>query len=73
MLWSPKEFRGITFTLSNFGHKQYPSITLTKIIQSMMFTEYPHESIIFFFRFKLLIFGGKERFYGWSVRIESLF
>jgi len=73
MLWSPKEFRGIAFALIILGISNTPSIALTKIIQSMMFTEYPHESIIFFFRFKLLIFGGKERFYGWSVRIESLF
>jgi hypothetical protein len=39
--------------LSNFWHKQYntPPITWTKIIQSMVFTEYPHEGIVFILSF----------------------
>jgi hypothetical protein len=48
-------------------------IALTKIIQSTMFTKYPHEGILFLLRFELLIFGGKKRFCGWSARLESLF
>jgi hypothetical protein len=39
----------------------------------MVFTYYLHEGIAFLFRFELLIFGGKERSFGLSVRLESLF
>jgi len=62
--------RGITFALSI---SNTPPIALTKIIQSTVFIEYPHEGIAFFFRFELFIFGGKERFCGWSARLKSLF
>jgi len=63
-------YRGIAFAL-NISNA--PPIALTKIIQSMVFIEYPHEGIAFFFRFELLIFGGKERFCGLNARLESLF
>jgi hypothetical protein len=39
----------------------------------MVFTEYTHEGITFHFRFELLIFGGKEIFFGLNVKLESLF
>jgi hypothetical protein len=48
-------------------------IAWTKIIQLMMFIEFYHEGIISFFMFELLIFGGKERFFGLGARLESLF
>jgi hypothetical protein len=65
-------YKGITFALNNVGHKHYPFIALTKIIQSMVFTKYPHEGIAFLFRFELLIFGGKERVCGLSAKLELL-
>jgi hypothetical protein len=46
------------------GKSNIPSIASTKIIQSMVFTEYPHEGIAFLFKFEHLIFRGKERFCG---------
>jgi hypothetical protein len=39
----------------------------------MVFIEYLHEGIAFLFRFELLIFGGKERFFGLNARLKSLF
>jgi len=48
-------------------------IAWTKIIQSMVFTYYLHEGIDFLFRFELLIFGGKERFFDLNARLKSLF
>jgi hypothetical protein len=46
----PKKFiiyfkRGIVHALNNFGHKQYPSNSLTNIIQSIVFMDYFHEGI----------------------------
>jgi hypothetical protein len=38
-----------------------------------MFIEYPNEGIAFLFRFELLIFGNKERFFGLSARLELVF
>jgi hypothetical protein len=55
------------------GTSNTPPIAWTKIIQSMVFTKYLHEGIIYFFKFELLIFGGKERFSGLGARLESLF
>jgi hypothetical protein len=55
------------------GTNNTPPIAWIKRIQSMVFTEYPHESITLFFRFELLIFGGKEIFFGLGARLESLF
>jgi len=46
------------------GTTNTPPMTWTKIIKSMVFTKYPHEGITFLFRFELLVFGGKERFFG---------
>jgi hypothetical protein len=39
----------------------------------MVFTYYPHEGIAFLFKFELLIFGGKERFFGLNAKLKSLF
>jgi hypothetical protein len=39
----------------------------------MVFIKYFHEDIAFHFSFELLIFGGKERFFGLSVKLETLF
>jgi hypothetical protein len=48
-------------------------IIWTKIIQSKVFTKYPHEGIAFLFKFEFIILGGKERFFGLSARLESFF
>ncbi len=51
------------------GRSNTPPIALTKIIQSMVFTNDRHEGIVFLFRFELFIFGGKERFCGLNARL----
>jgi hypothetical protein len=43
--------RGITCALSTSGHKQYPPKVWIKIIQIMVFIEYPHEGIAFLLGF----------------------
>jgi hypothetical protein len=55
--------RGIAFALNNFGHKQYPSNSLDQNNSIHGVYKIPYEGIIFLFRFKLLIFGGKEIFF----------
>jgi len=39
----------------------------------MVFTKYLHEGIAFLFRFELLIFEGKKRFFALDARLKSLF
>ncbi len=46
-----------------------PLVAWTKIIQSIVLIEYLHEGIAFLFKFELLIFGGKERFFGLGARL----
>jgi len=55
--------RGITFALSNFGHKQYPSNSLDQNNSIHGVYKILYEGIIFLFKFEQLIFQGKEIFF----------
>jgi hypothetical protein len=61
--------RGIACALSNYGHKHYPSNNLDQNNSINGVSYYPHEGIAFFFRFELLILGGKEFFFGLSAKL----
>jgi hypothetical protein len=61
--------KGITFALSNFGHKQYPSNSLDQNNSIHGVYKILYEGIIFFFRFELLIFRGKEIFFALGAKL----
>ncbi len=54
--------RGIAHALNNYGHKQYPSNSLTKIIQSMVFIKYLHVKVLFSFQILVWLYNTPPRF-----------
>jgi len=58
MLWSPKDLwdilKGVVH-VSSFWHEQYPQIATTKIIEPMVFVDYPNEGITFLLGFGMVM------------------
>jgi hypothetical protein len=72
----PKEFwyaRGIACPLSNFNHKQYPSNSLNQNNSIHGVYKIPSWRYYFPFKFEIVIFWGKERFFGLNARLEPMF
>jgi hypothetical protein len=55
------------------GTSNIVPIAWTKIIQTIVFIEYPHEGIAFFLNLNFLFLGVNKGFFGMSARLESNF
>jgi len=55
------------------GTSNTPPIAWTKIIQSMVFIEYPHEGIVFLLGLNFLFFGVKKGFLVWVQDYNRIF